>query len=385
MLFFLWLCLGLISLGAPALYYFYMKRNALKPWNLKVDQDYQPTVSIIIPTYNEGGVVRYKLRNLASLDYPRDLVQIIVVDSASNDNTMEEIEAFKAEGNLNITVLKEDVRRGKSAALNFALGYAKGEVVVVSDTDCFWPSDILRKALPHLADERIAAVAGHEKLLNPSQSWVTATEGLYRDKMFMVQLGESKTYSTVQFEGGFGAYVKKTLDGFDTVTGSDDSGTALNLVQKGFRTVVLPQAMFYTFFPHTWRGKMTIKVRRAKHLIRISGKSFKLMMRGKLALPKRIVLPQTFLFLVNPLVFCAFVLLSGLLMLSFPPLAILPLILLAIPQTRFYLIEFIQNNLIATLALLETASGKSSIVWKQAEESRKDFDPEILRNRGLIS
>jgi cellulose synthase/poly-beta-1,6-N-acetylglucosamine synthase-like glycosyltransferase len=357
----------------------------MKPWNVKIDPNYQPSLSIIIPTYNEGRVIRHKLLNVAGLDYSKKLIQLIIVDSASTDDTIKEIGIFKAEKNdLEVVLIQENERRGKSSALNLALRQSKGEVVIVSDTDCFWPTDILKNALPYLADGSIGAIAGQEKLLNPKQSWVTATENVYRDKMFKIQLGESKLHSTVQFEGGFGAYGRKVLDQFDVETGSDDSGTALNMIQKGVRTIVLPQAVFYTFFPPTWKGKMTIKVRRTRQFVRIWSKSFKLWVKGQLMLPKRIFLPEAFLMLINPTIFLMFVFASVLVVLQFPLLALLPLILLMIPETRVYLIELFQNNFVALLALVEIAGGKRSVIWTKAEDSRKNFDADILRSRGLI-
>lgn len=364
----------------------YMKRNSSKPWNLEIDPAYQPSVSIIVPTFNEERIIQHKLRNLASLDYPRALMQLIVVDSASTDDSVRQIEEFKAKNkDLDITVIREDARRGKSRALNLALQHSKGQVVIVSDTDCFWSSDILRIALPYLADKRVGAIAGQEKLLNPEQSWVTKTEDVFRDSMFKIQLGESKLYSTVQFEGGFGAYERRTLDGFDVETGSDDSGTAFNLVQKGLRTLVLPQAIFYTFFPTTWKGKMTIKVRRTKQLMQIWGKSLKLFLKGKLILPKRIFLPSAFLLLVNPVLFAIFVFVTLLLWVQFPMLALVPVVLLVIPKTRVYFLEILQDNLVALLAMFETASKKQSVIWRKAEESRDNFDAGALESRGLIS
>lgn len=386
MLLYVWFCLGVICLGAPLLYFAYMRRKSSKPWNLKIDPHYEPSVSILIPTYNEEKTIRYKLQNLEQLDYPKESIQVIVVDSASTDKTVEEIEEYgKLDSKFEIVTIKEKERRGKSKALNLALQHTRGEVIIVSDADCFWPSKILRQSLPYLANSSVGAVAGQEKLLNPEQTWVTRTENLYRDQAFKIQLGESKFSSTVHFEGGFGAYDRKVLDQFDVETGSDDSGTALNLIQKGFRTIVLSETVFYTFFPPSWKGKLTIKIRRAKQFVQIWAKCLRLMIRGQLVLPKRIFVPQAFLLLVNPFIFTAFLLTSILLLLQLPILTLLPAILLLVPKTRIYVIEIFQNNFIALLALAETASGKHSLVWKKAEESRVTFKAEVLRKHGLIS
>jgi cellulose synthase/poly-beta-1,6-N-acetylglucosamine synthase-like glycosyltransferase len=384
-LLYLWASLGTISLGIPMLYYLYMRRNSLKPWNLKIKQGYQPSISIVVPTYCEGEIIKYKLQNLAAIDYPQNLIQLIAVDSTSPDNTLDEVKRFTAEnGDEKILLITEKERKGKAIALNHALKYATGEIVVVSDADCFWHPDTLKKTLPYLSDETVGAVAGQERLLNPHQSWVTETEAVYRDKMFKVQLGESKLYSTVQFEGGFSAYKRKMLDEFDWETGSDDSGTALNMIQKRVRTIVLPEAEFYTFFPHTWRGKITIKVRRAQHFVQIWVKCFKLLLKGKLVLPKRIFLPHAFLLLINPFIFWAFMFMGLFLLLEFPLLTLPLIALLLVPKTRVYIAELIQNNFVALLALMQTLIAKNSVIWKKADESRKNVNVETLKNHGLI-
>jgi cellulose synthase/poly-beta-1,6-N-acetylglucosamine synthase-like glycosyltransferase len=363
-----------------------MKKNAAKPWNFKSDPDFRPSVSIIVPTYNEDQVISLKLQNLAELDYPKELVQVIVVDSASTDETVKRIEGFQDRNpGFHIELVEEEIRKGKSAALNVALGHARGKVVVVSDADCFWPHDILTKAIPYLANESVGAVAGQEKLLNPEQSWVTKSENLYRNTMFEIQLGESKYYSTVQFEGGFGAYKRTVLDRFDVETGSDDSGTALNVVQKGARTLVLPEAVFYTFFPHTWKGKVMIKTRRARHFARVWSKCFNLLMKRKLVLPKRIFLPEAFLFFVNPFLFLVFASLSILVFALAPLLLLVPLAVIIVPKTRMYFAEMLQNIFIALVAMIESLTGKRSTIWTIAGESRKSVDAEALKKHGLIS
>jgi cellulose synthase/poly-beta-1,6-N-acetylglucosamine synthase-like glycosyltransferase len=115
----------------------------------------------------------------------------------------------------NFQILMQSERRGKSAALNFALKSCDGEVVVISDADCFWPSDILQNALPFLADPTVGAVSGPKILLNSEQSWVTKSENTYLNSMNLMKLGESKVGSTLLFEGGYSAYKREALNSFD--------------------------------------------------------------------------------------------------------------------------------------------------------------------------
>jgi biofilm PGA synthesis N-glycosyltransferase PgaC len=379
-----WLTLLIVYAGASAFYFLYMRKQASRNWNLNVNFEKKRSVSILIPTYNEAKIINLKLENLLKLDYPRNLMQIIVVDSASTDETVKKVQQFVySHPQLNIEIIKENRRRGKSYALNYALKHVSSDIVVISDADCYWSSNILKEALAYLADPTVGAVAGQEKLLNPVDSWVTRSEAIYRKNMFLVQLGESKLYSTIQFEGGFGAYKRSLLDEFDCETGSDDSGTALNIVQKNVRTIVIPEAIFYTQFPTGWKEKFNMKIRRAQQLLKIWLKCMKLLFRGKLVLPKRIVFIEAFLSFIGPFIFIALILASVTLLVHFPVL-VLPLVAaFLLPHIRMYFVEVMQTNLMLLVAIFSLLIGKDVVVWKIARSSRC-VEVDILKEKGLI-
>ena len=268
--------------------------------------------------------------------------------------------------------------------MNLGLKQSTGEVIIVSDADCFWPSDVLDKILPYLADPNIGAVCGQPKMLNSNETWVSKTENLYNQKMIEVQLGESKVHSSVLFEGGFSAYKRSVLDKFDDETGSDDSGTAFNIIQKKLRTITVPEATFFTYFPENWSSKIIIKARRAKQLLRIWLKCLKLFFKRQLFLPKTIALPEIYLFIFNPAICLLLVALTFALLFQYPVLFPLFILLFIVPKSRMYLIEIIQDNFIILLALIALITRKKSVVWRKAEKTRSLLDPDVLRKENLI-
>ena len=144
----IWFLFGALAMGPPLFIFLYMKHKSTASWPTKIDYNFKPKVSIIIPTYNEAGIIGYKLENTSKITYPKDLFEIVIVDSNSTDDTVKIIRDFsEKEKNLNIKLLVESERKGKSHALNNALSQCNGEIVIVSDADCFWPPDILDKAL----------------------------------------------------------------------------------------------------------------------------------------------------------------------------------------------------------------------------------------------
>jgi biofilm PGA synthesis N-glycosyltransferase PgaC len=380
----LWLILCLLTFGVLGLTFIFMKRVAVMPWRLKIDRDYTPKVSVLVPTYNESAVIGFKLENLNKIDYPRILAQIIVVDSNSEDDTVTVINDFiKRHPETCIKVLAESERKGKSAALNLALEHCEGDVIVVSDADCFWPADILRKTLPFFGDPTVGAVSGPKILLNPNQSWTTRTEGAYLDSMNLMKLGESKIGSTLFFEGGFSAYKRGLLEMFDPYdTGSDDCGTIVALAEKNFRAIFVPEARFYTTFPTVWKEKVGLKIRRANQIVRVLWRYVDLLIRRRIKGSKRVIVQGFFNYVVGPVMFFALVVTTVFLLLSFPYFALIFLILL-VPKVRSYLFEVVQNYVVILLSIFSVFFGKKFSMWNQPKD-RMLLREDTLRQYGLI-
>lgn len=385
MLFFLalWFLFGALALGPPAFIFLYMKHKSNASWPTKIDYTYKPTVSVIIPTYNEANIIKYKLENSAKLTYPKNLLQIVVVDSHSTDGTVEIIRDFSEENReLNIKLIVEKERHGKSHALNNALEYCNGEIVVISDADCFWPSDILEKSLPYLADPSVGAIGGPKILFNSKQTWITRMEEGYLESANYLRLGESKAGSTVFFEGGFSAFKKKALEKFDPYsTGSDDCGTIISIIENNYRAMLVKEAKFYSSFPTTFRGKLSIKLRRINQLIRVFAKYSGLLITKKVKSTSTVV-PNALLYLMSPVAFVVFSALTIFLVVSYPLLLIFSLLLL-VPQVRFYVYQVVENNLLLFVSLLTVLFGRKFSVWAQPED-RTWLSREILANYNLI-
>jgi poly-beta-1,6-N-acetyl-D-glucosamine synthase len=386
MLFFLvvWFLFGALALGPPVFIFLYMKHKSKAIWPTKVDYEYKPKVSIIIPTFNEAGIIAYKLANTGKLTYPKELYEIVVVDSKSSDETVKIIKNFsEKEKNLNIKLIVESERKGKSHALNSALSHCQSEIVVVSDADCFWPSDILEKALPYLVDQSVGAIGGPKILFNSSQTWITRMEESYLKSANYLRLGESKAGSTVFFEGGFAAFKKEALEKFDVYsTGSDDCGSIISVIEKNYRAMLVKEAKFFSSFPSTFQAKMSIKIRRINQLIRVFVKYLDLLVKGKVRSTKSTVIPNILLYLFSPIGFVIFLVLTAFLVFSYPLLLVLPVLLL-IPQVRFYVYQIIENNILLFVSLLAVLFGQKFSVWTQPED-RAWLTRENLASYNLI-
>jgi cellulose synthase/poly-beta-1,6-N-acetylglucosamine synthase-like glycosyltransferase len=117
-----------------------------------------PSVSVIVPAFNEAARIASTVAALRAQDYPPGKLQIIVVDNGSTDGTFELLAAMPG-----ILALRE-TRPGSYAARNLALSHARGEVVAFTDADCRADPGWVRHAVAHLADRGVGIVAGHVEL-----------------------------------------------------------------------------------------------------------------------------------------------------------------------------------------------------------------------------
>ena len=124
-----------------------------------------PSVSVIIPAYNEGKYLGSCLKSVLSADYPADKLEIIVVDDGSTDDTAEVARSFAGNG-VKVFTKKNG---GKGAALNFGLERSGGELVATMDADSYITANTLKELIPYFKDGEVMAVTPAIKI-RPSGS-----------------------------------------------------------------------------------------------------------------------------------------------------------------------------------------------------------------------
>jgi cellulose synthase/poly-beta-1,6-N-acetylglucosamine synthase-like glycosyltransferase len=227
--------------------------------------DAEPAVSVVLPTYNEAGIVEGKLEDVCSLDYPMEKVEVVVVDS-SDDETPEVVRAFFEDREApTLQLIEEDERRGLAPALNDAYEAADNEVVVKTDCDSRVAGDAVREAVANLEDPEVAAVTGtNAEVLGGSD-----VERGYRDVQGYVQLLESYLDSTLIFHGPFSAFENDAIVPVDPNSLADDTELALRIRRNGGRVLFDP-AIRYREAAHSGFGaRRQQKDRRAMGLVRL--------------------------------------------------------------------------------------------------------------------
>ena len=229
---------------------------------IKKDYTSKPTLSIIIPTYNEESIIAKKIDDIFSLNYPQELYEIIFIDS-STDKTPEIIEEYQQEYG-NIRLIDEGERAGLATALNKAYAAANNEIVVKTDCDSFLHKDALIHMAANFADQKVGGVCGKQVVINESK----VEEG-YRSIQSKLQIVESWLDSTMIFHGPFSAYRKDLIVPIDPASLADDSELAVKIRKQGYRTIIDPEVIFYEASHSRFMKRRMQKDRRGKGLIRL--------------------------------------------------------------------------------------------------------------------
>ena len=135
-----------------------------------------PSVSVILPVFNEESRVVTKLRNILAQDYPRDKLEIVVVSDGSTDNTDDLVAEFSEQG---VRLVKTPGRYGKSLAQNEALGFTSGDILVLTDAAVEMDVVCIRELVRPFEDQEVGCVTGALQFRNMGDSDVAQDQGYY--------------------------------------------------------------------------------------------------------------------------------------------------------------------------------------------------------------
>jgi len=213
-------------------------RNKRKQLSMSSDNKITtfPKFSIIVPTKNEETVIRRCLNGILNIDYPKDKMQIIVVDGKSEDNTFKICSEFSEKYPENIKVICEKTAKGKPAALNLALPYINGEIVGVFDADSLPEKEVLSKVVSYFYDKKVMALQGRTTSINEKSNALTRVIAMEEKAWFQALLsGREKLQLFVPLTGSC-QFVRRTvveeLGGWDENSLTEDVEFALRLVEK---------------------------------------------------------------------------------------------------------------------------------------------------------
>ena len=288
------LALGVGSLAVAAVPYaaVLLAERVIGPAGSPARKDaYEPTVSVVVPTYDEARIVTQKLEDVFALDYPMEKVEVVVVDS-STDRTPELVrEAFEDREAPSLRLVREDAR-GLAKALNTGYEAATNEIVVKTDCDSQLADDALRETVANFADPAVGGVTG----TNAGVLGGSEVETDYRGLQGLVQTVESHIDSTFIFHGPISAYRNDAIVDVDRDSLADDTELALRVRKQGLRVVFDPAVRYAEAAHSSFTNRRSQKDRRAVGLLRLLWRQREVL--GRYGRYGRVVVPLNWLMMV---------------------------------------------------------------------------------------
>lgn len=204
----------------------------------RIDEDSEPSVTLIISAYNEEAVIRDKIENSKALAYPTNKLDILVVSDCSSDQMDNIVRAY---GDPRIRLLRMEERKGKTAGLNAALEQVRTELVLFSDANALYDAQAVRKMVRHFVDPAVGYVVGHARYIDTDSSSAGQSENLYWNFEIRLKQWESYVHSVV---GGDGAIymIRRTLYQPLESTDINDFVNPLQIVAAGYRGIFDPES-----------------------------------------------------------------------------------------------------------------------------------------------
>lgn len=350
-----------------------------------------PTVCLLISAFNEEKVLRKKIENSLSLDYPRGKLSILVASDGSTDRTVSIAQDYE---DLGVTLFHRPMRSGKSAVLNEVLKTVRSDIVVFTDANSMFAGDSLKRLVAHFEDPRIGCVVGKLRYVDGRSTSVSKGEGLYWRYEGMLSVLESSLGSVLVANGSIFA-IRRGLEPELYPEVANDFQIPIEIGAMGHDVVYEPEAVAFEHSTMFWQEEFQRKVR-----IIVRGLAGFWKLRGKIRgfrrwqfvshkLLRWAVGPMMFLTLVSNIVLSKdsvffTVILTAQLFLYIAALVGWRMKKTRKPHPLFYLpFYFSMVNLAAVVAIAKFISGERQRVWEKAESAR--LAPAGAPGQGIVT
>ena len=261
-----------------------------------------PTVSVLVPAYNEEKTIGKTIRSLLNLDYPKNLLEIIVINDASTDRTGKIAEYFSKQGKIKLLTNKKN--RGKAYSLNRGIRHAKGELIACIDADSIVEPQILKKMVGYFDDKNVAAVTPALRVWKTTNFLEKIQHAEYLLNVFL-----RKALAFIDAihvtPGVFSIYRKSVLlevGGFETDNLTEDMEIALKIHKFGYKIENSINAKSYTLCPDRWKDLLKQRIRWYRGAIQNSLKYRKMFFNPKYGNLGVFFLPINFLAVMSIIV-----------------------------------------------------------------------------------
>ncbi len=219
-----------------------------------------PSCSILIPAHNEEKVIGKTIEAMMKMNYPKDKLQILVINDGSTDRTKEIIKSYsELDSRVEIyDIPKGEGGKGKSRTLNLGIKAARGEVIAIYDADNTPDENSLRYLVAQLLlHKELGAVIGKFRTVNKNRNLLTKFINIETlSFQSMLQAGRWQMHNIATLPGTnfviWGWLVNK-LNGWDEEALTEDSELSIRIYEEGYKIKFIPYAITYEQEPESWK------------------------------------------------------------------------------------------------------------------------------------
>ncbi len=222
--------------------------------------NYEPTVSFVVPCKNEEGAIRNTVEQCFAANYPKEKLEVIVINDGSTDRTGEILDELKQEYP-RLIVVHWAKNRGKRHGMAEGFKRAAGEIVVQLDSDSYIDPQTFRNIIIPFANPKIGGVCAHADPQNADKNWLTRMQAAYYFMSFRILKAAESAYGMVFCCSGCSSAYRRSavmpiLDKWLNeqflglpVTWGDDRGITNWVLRQGYQTIYTDQTQAYTIVP----------------------------------------------------------------------------------------------------------------------------------------
>lgn len=195
--------------------------------------NFYPKVSLVIITSNSADIIEEKIKNTLEIEYPKESLEIVVVDDCSTDSTPELVSRYKQ-----IKLIRIFEKSGKLNALNTIVPLTTGSIILFSDIDILLNKDTISNIISHFDDLKVGSITTRTKLIPKGGSFISG-EGLYSSYEQFIQTKESELSSATGINPSLYAIRRELYKPLKNLS-IEDFATAINTIKHGYKVVYDP-------------------------------------------------------------------------------------------------------------------------------------------------
>ena len=257
------------------------------------DDAFTPLITLLIIVHNEEKVIKRKIENSLNLVYPKDKLEIIVVDDGSTDKTRDIVKEHESVG---VKLVEQNPRKGKASAINLGTEHANGEIIIITDGNSLLNEEALKKIVRHFSDPLVGGVGGRYEPKNIEGKDVGLGSIMYWKLERFVREKESAIDSIIGMNGNIAAIRKGIMHKIDENLLVEDFDMTVSLRKEGFRVLYEPEAYAWKLAPGSLKDEIIQKKRRIIGTIQTLSRHKSVLFNPKYGLYGTLIFPSHKLF-----------------------------------------------------------------------------------------